>query len=143
MTEYPGRCHCGALQVTYRTNIDPAHWPLRHDGCSFCRRHCVVASSDPAGEIAFEFRDPSKVSRYRFGQKTAEFLICRECGIFVAALCGSAGAERAVVNTRVFEDVLLDYNNVVLVHFDDETPVQRAERRSRHWTPVRTAAVVS
>jgi hypothetical protein len=139
--EFRGRCHCGALKVTYRTKIDPAHWPLRHDGCSFCRRHGVVASSDPVGQITFEFEDPSKVLRYRFGHKTAEFLICRECGVFLAAVCGGAGAERAVVNTRVLEDALLNFNNVSNVRFDHETPAQRDERRLRHWTPVRTAAV--
>jgi hypothetical protein len=29
------------------------------------------------------------------------------------------------------------------VHFDDETPVQRAQRRFRHWTPVRATALGS
>lgn len=141
MEEYRGGCHCGALKILYRTNIDPGQWPLRHDGCSFCRRHGVVASSDPAGEIAFDFADPSKVSHYRFAQKTAEFLICRDCGVFVAALCDSADGKRAVVNTRVLENVAINFDRVTQMRFDDETPVQRAERRSRHWTLVKTASL--
>jgi hypothetical protein len=137
MREYRGGCHCGLLQVIYRTALDPAQWPLRHDGCSFCRRHGVAGTSDPAGEVAFEIADDSKIRRYRFAQKTAEFLLCGECGVFVAALTETAAGPRAVINARVLEGVVIDDAAVLSVHFDDETPAQRAARRLRHWTPVR------
>ncbi|MGO9933095.1 MAG: GFA family protein [Steroidobacteraceae bacterium] len=139
MTEYRGGCHCGVLKVIYRTEIDPARWPLRHDGCSFCRRHGVVGTSDPAGEIALEIGDDSKVRRYRFAQKSADFLLCGVCGVFVAALTNTAGGARAVINARVLEGVALNFDAVTSVRFDDETPIQRAERRSRNWTPVRAS----
>lgn len=137
MTEYRGGCHCGVLKVIYRTEIDPAHWPLRHDGCSFCRRHGVVGTSDPAGEVAFAIDDDSKVCRYRFAHRTAEFLLCGECGVFVAALTDTAAGARAVINARVLDGISLDFGAVTDVCFDDESPVQRTMRRSRNWTPVR------
>jgi hypothetical protein len=137
MQEYRGGCHCGILKVIYRTAIKPAHWPLRHDGCSFCRRHGVVGTSDPAGEVAFEIADAAKIRYYRFAQKTAQFMLCGDCGVFVAALTETAAGARAVINARVLDGVALNYNAVTDVHFDDETPAQRAERRLRHWTPVR------
>lgn len=136
VTEYRGGCHCGVLKVIYRTEIDPAHWPLRHDGCSFCRRHGVVGTSDPAGEVAFEIDDDSKVCRYRFAHRTAEFLLCRECGVFVAALTDTAAGARAVINARVLDGISLNFSTVTDVSFDDETPQQRVMRRSRNWTPV-------
>lgn len=135
MLKYRGRCHCGAVKLTYWTHLEPQLWPLRHDGCSFCRRHGVVATSDPAGEMAFEFADPS-VLRYRFGHRTAKFLICRDCGVFVATVCGGPGAQHAVINARVIEDVCLNFDNVTHICFDAETPAQRYERRLRNWTPV-------
>ena len=137
MTEYRGGCHCGVLKVIYRTEIDPAHWPLRHDGCSFCRRHGVVATSDPAGEVVFESEDYSQVRRYRFAQRSADFLICGECGVFVAALTDTAAGAHAVINARVLDGVSPNFKAVIDVHFDDESPVQRSERRLRNWTPVR------
>ena len=137
MQEYRGGCHCGILKVIYRTAVEPAHWPLRHDGCSFCRRHGVVGTSDPAGEAAFEIADAAKIRHYRFAQKTAQFMLCGDCGVFVAALTETAAGARAVINARVLDGVALKYNAVTDVHFDDETPAQRAERRLRHWTPVR------
>jgi hypothetical protein len=137
MQEYRGGCHCGILKVIYRTAVEPAHWPLRHDGCSFCRRHGVVGTSDPAGEVAFEIADAAKIRYYRFAQKTAQFMLCGDCGVFVAALTETTAGVRAVINARVLEGVALNYNAVTDVHFDDETPAQRAARRLRHWTPVR------
>lgn len=139
MKEYRGGCHCGVLKVTFRTDMDSGHWPLRHDGCSFCRRHGVVGTSDPAGEVAFEIGDASKVRYYRFAQKTAQFMLCGECGVFVAALTDTVKGARAVINARVLDGISLNWSEVTDVHFDDETPIQRAERRSRHWTPVRAS----
>jgi hypothetical protein len=136
VNEYHGGCHCGVLQIIYRTGLDPARWPLRHDGCSFCRRHGVVGTSDPLGEVTLKIGDVSKVRRYRFAQRTAEFLICSECGVFVAALTAEDGGTRAVINARVLEGVSLNFNEVKDVHFDDETPAKRSERRGLYWTPV-------
>ncbi len=138
MQEYRGGCHCGAVGIVYRTNIEPMHWPLRHDGCSFCRRHGVVGTSDPAGSLSVALVDPSKVRYYRFAHRTADFLICGECGVFVAAITETALGKRAVVNARVIDGISLNEDSVVTVHFDDENPLQRNERRSLNWTPVMT-----
>jgi hypothetical protein len=136
MQEYQGGCHCGALGIIYRTDIDPMYWRLRHDGCSFCRRHGVVGTSDAAGNLSVDIQDPSKVRYYRFAHRTADFLICGECGVFVAAITDTAQGKRAVINARVLDGVSLNWASVADVHFDDESPPQRAERRSLHWTPV-------
>jgi len=136
MREYHGGCHCGAIGITYRTDIEPMHWPLRHDGCSFCRRHGVVGTSDPAGSLSIQIRDPSIVRYYRFSHRTADFLVCSECGVFVAAITDAAQGKRAVINARVLDDVLLKWGSIVNVHFDDESPSQRSDRRALHWTLV-------
>jgi hypothetical protein len=137
--EYRGGCHCGALKLIYRTKVEPVHWPLRACGCSFCRRHGSVATSDPAGSVEFEFGEPARVRRYRFGQGTAEFLVCGECGVFVAAVTNTPSGARAVINVQVITNVPLDLARAAAVVFDDERPEHRAERRSRNWTPVHRA----
>src|SRR5271163_4120605 len=109
MNEYRGGCHCGVLKVVYRTDIDPENWPLRHDGCSFCRRHAVAGTSDPEGEVTLLISDPGKVRQYRFAQKTADFVLCGECGVFVAAVTETPGGRRAVINARVIDGISLDF----------------------------------
>jgi hypothetical protein len=134
--EYQGGCHCGTLGIIYRTDVDPMRWNLRYDGCSFCRRHGVVGTSDPGGSFSMKVGDPTKIRYYRFAHRTADFVICRECGVFVAAITHAVDGARAVINARALDGVSLNWGSVVDVHFDDESPQQRAERRSRHWTPV-------
>jgi hypothetical protein len=136
LKEYRGSCHCGLLQLVYRTAVAPADWPLRHDGCSFCRKHGVVATSDPAGEVSLALAGGGQTRRYRFGTRTADFLICGECGVFVAAITGTADGLRAVINARVLSDVTLDFGNVVAASLDAESAQERQARRSRNWTPV-------
>jgi hypothetical protein len=135
---YQGGCHCGLIRLTYQTALDPAVWPLRHDGCSFCRKHGVVATSDPAGNVGFEFRDPARVRRYRFGTGSADFLICEACGVFVAAVTATPMGARAVINARVVIDVPLDFNRVTLASLDGESIDARHARRLRNWTPVKS-----
>ncbi len=77
--EYLARCHCGALTARYRTAIPPVEWAVRACQCSFCRSHGAIATSDPEGLLEFRGTDPTQVQRYRFGGRTAEFLVCREC----------------------------------------------------------------
>jgi hypothetical protein len=136
MQEYQGGCHCGALRIIYRSDIAPMYWRLRHDGCSFCRRHGVVGTSDPAGNLSIDIENPSKVRYYRFAHRTADFLICSECGVFVTATTDTAKGKCAVINARVLDGVSLNWASVADVHFDDESPLQRADRRALHWTPV-------
>ena len=136
MKEYHGGCHCRALQITYRTAVEPEHWPLRDDGCSFCRKHGVVATSDPAGEVVLAFGGNGQPRRYRFGTRTADFLICGECGVFVAAVTETAAGPRAVINARALTGVTLDLQKVAVVSLEGESAEQRQARRSRNWTPV-------
>jgi hypothetical protein len=72
--EYLARCHCGALTARYRTAIAPAAWPVRACQCSFCRSHGALSTSDPAGVLEFRSTDPTRVQRYRFGGRTADFM---------------------------------------------------------------------
>jgi hypothetical protein len=96
----------------------------------------VVGTSDPTGNLSIEIEDPSLVRYYRFSHRTADFLVCAECGVFVAAFTEAAQGRRAVINVRVLDDVLLNWGSIVNVHFDEESPAQRANRRALHWTPV-------
>ena len=132
---HEGRCHCGALSVTFETAQDAARIPLRECQCTFCRLHGVTAMTDPAGRVEVRLGNPELVSRYQFGLRASEFLICRRCGVYVAAVAVIDGASYASLNANVLQDRASFTQRPQPVDYGRESAVERLARRRRAWTP--------
>ncbi len=132
---FDGRCHCGNLEVSFATARSPAELPLRECGCTFCRRHGATAVTDPTGFVEVRIRDRAEVSRYQFALRTAEFLVCRVCGVYVAAVCTTGGRTFATLNANVLDARASFTSPPARVDYDGETAAQRVARRARGWTP--------
>lgn len=134
LTPYSGSCHCGAVTVDFRPAHPVTDLPLRRCGYSFCRRHGARTVADPEGDLIIRAA-PGALNRYRFGLKTADFLLCLRCGVYVAAVIQRDGAAFATlnVNTLSVRDSLDPAPP--LVNYDDETPAARIARRLANWTP--------
>jgi hypothetical protein len=130
-----GACHCGALHVTFETPMPPVDLPLRACGCSFCRKHGVRTTSDPAGTVTFRIDDPEALQRYRFGTRTAETLVCRNCGIYLAATVAIDGTLYAVINVNALDDTTPFNREPQVMNYDQESAEQRIARRRVKWTP--------
>ena len=128
---YHGSCHCGAVRAEYETD---APVQLRQDGCGFCSSRGVKSASDPNGRLALVSR--SRLTRYRFGHKTADFLICPTCGTYVAARMEGSSGPVAVLNVVGLSISELDNAPVTLASLDGETVDERIQRRLSRWTPV-------
>ena len=131
-----GHCHCGRIGFRFETRFTPQTLPLRRCGCSFCRRHGARTTSDPAGSVRFEISEPAALRRYRFGLRSADFLLCAECGTYLAALIETGGKAYATLNANCFEQAELLTQDAPLVVYDSETLEQRMARRVAKWTPV-------
>lgn len=136
MHEYSGRCHCGNLELVLSSRRAPRDWPLRLCQCGFCRAHAALATSDPAGALAVRARDPGAVLHYRFGLATADFLVCRDCGVYVAAVAEIDGARYATVNVNVFDVRAECVRPPTATDYEGENVDERLARRRRGWTPV-------
>jgi hypothetical protein len=130
-----GTCHCGNIAIVLETEQDPHELPLRACDCSFCRRHGARTTSDPAGRARVGIQDRSLVSRYVFGLRTAEMVVCARCGVYCAAMMREGDKVWAVLNANVFRDPAFD-RPPQSVSYEGETPEQRVARRKRFWTPV-------
>jgi hypothetical protein len=92
-----------------------------------------VWTSNPLSSLAVAIDEPSLVSKYAFGTKTAEFHICTRCGIvpFVTSLIDAH--LYAVVSVNAFDGV----DSTLLQHapasFDGEDEAARLARRKRNW----------
>jgi len=134
--EHRGGCHCGNLSVTLRLDTPPAEVRLRACQCSFCRAHNTRTTSDPDGAAEIRAKDWSLVQFYRFGTATADFLICRRCGVYIGAVAEAAAGKRAVINTNCLDDRTAFTAIPVPVNHNGEAAQQRQERRAGNWTPV-------
>src|ERR1700738_338640 len=111
------------------------HNPLWACTCSFCRSHSPRMVADPDGLFEAWADDWSLVENYRFGTGTFDFLICRRCGVFIAAVSETAADARAVVNVNCLSD-RERFTSVPAVHdFEGETIETRSSRRAANWMP--------
>lgn len=135
-TEYSGACHCGAIGYAFRTGKPPREWTLRACQCGFCRSHAVVTTSDPQGTLAFAARDPTALNRYRFGLNTADFLICRNCGVYIGALMESERGRFGIVNVHALRAPAVVVASATPREYGAESAAERNARRALQWTPV-------
>jgi hypothetical protein len=91
--------------------------------------------SDPAGLFEVSADDWSLVERYRFGTRTADFLTCRRCGVFIAAVSDLETAPHAVVNVNCLDDRARFPPPAAVHEFQGETLEARASRRAANWMP--------
>jgi hypothetical protein len=103
--------------------------------CSFCRSHNPRMISDPEGLLEVQADDWSLVERYQFGTRTCDFLICRRCGVFIAAVAEMAGGVRAVVNVNCLNDRARFIAAPTMHEFQRETIDSRLSRRAANWMP--------
>ena len=131
VTIHHGRCHCGALRVEYHSSKPFAP---RACGCSFCRKHAAVSISDPDGRTIIRHAAHRAPLTYRFGLKTADFLICPNCGVYIGAVIDIAGRLYSVVNLNIFD--IADAPLVATpMSYDAESTEDRIGRREKVWTP--------
>jgi hypothetical protein len=133
---HTGGCHCGNICVHLRLSRLPEKMPLRSCACSFCRSHGTRTLSDRDGHAEITAFDWSLVERYRFGSRTADYILCRRCGVYVGAVCETSGGMRAVINVNCLEDRAAFTQLPAAPDYDGETTDARLDRRATNWMPV-------
>lgn len=135
MIELKGGCHCGNLRLAVSLTKPPEEIQPRACQCSFCRKHAALSISDPGGRARIWATRPSEVSRYRFGLKIADFILCMKCGVYVAAVCETPMGLRTVVNCLVLEESARFTKQPAPMSYEGETIEQRLARRAERWMP--------
>ena len=128
-----GACHC--RNITFRFIWDPApsEIPARACDCQFCTKHGAAWTSKPTGKLEVTVGDGQQVSRYSFGTRTAEFLVCAKCGGVPVVTSRINEHLYAVVNVNAFENLEPALLRRIPASFDDEEEVDRLARRKRNW----------
>ena len=133
---HTGQCHCGRLKTSFDSQKTPEELGVRTCQCAFCRAHGAVNISDPDGETVIK-TGADDIIRYRFALKTADFLICRHCGVYVAAVMGEGERICSTINVVGLQMAgFLDIAEAPM-EYGAETTDERIARRYKKWTPTR------
>lgn len=128
-----GKCHCGNISFSLTWEPDPAEIPVRACTCSFCVKHGGVWTSNPSGILKVVVKDPTLVSKYTFGTRTADFHTCARCGIVPVVTSRIDDGLYAVVSVNAFENVDQSLLRRASASFDGEGEDSRLARRKRNW----------
>lgn len=116
----------------------PSGIEVRACQCSFCRKHGSRAVADPDGQVVIRLADAARVSFYEFDLRTATYVICATCGVYVAAVT-SHEPKRAIVVVNSLRDPGIFSRPVLAVEYDNESREARLARRHSTWTPAAIA----
>jgi hypothetical protein len=133
---FKGSCHCGALGFSFQTALPVAQWSVHACQCRFCRIHGALTTSDPAGRLGFHVTNVALLEHYRFSLKTADFLLCKRCGVYVGAQIATAHGAFGLVNILTMMPVPDRLPGAARADHSSETANERVERREKRWTPL-------
>ena len=133
---FEGSCHCGALGFYFQTALPITQWSVRACQCGFCRAHAALTASDPSGRLAFHVKQREALERYRFALMTADFLLCRRCGVYVGAQIETTHGAFGIINTRTLMPVPAELPVAAKSNYDSESTSDRVARREQRWTPL-------
>jgi len=98
--------------------------------------HDAHSTSDANGTLQFTAHQPAALQRYRFALKTADFLLCRQCGVYIGAVIDDGEGRFGIINTHALKNTPTDIAQVRPISYDDENVRARISRRQRKWTPL-------
>jgi hypothetical protein len=127
-----GGCHCGAVAIEFSTGQPLDAIGVRECQCTFCRKHGALSLTDRDGHVVISGRD-ADVIRYRFATRLADFLLCRSCGAWIAAVVTSGETTRSTINARLLDHAFAQSPSAA--DYSTESADQRLARRLERWTP--------
>jgi hypothetical protein len=76
------------------------------------------------------------LEHYRFSLTTADFLLCKRCGVYMGAQIDTARGAFGIINILTMMPVLEGLPVAALADYSSESSNERVERRKKRWTPL-------
>ncbi|MFV2073989.1 MAG: GFA family protein [Thermoanaerobaculales bacterium] len=128
-----GACHCGSIRYEFTWPLAGSEIPVRACSCDFCTKHRGTYTSHPDAALDAVIADEALVSRYTFATGTADFYVCRRCGVVPFATSRIDDRLFAVVNVNTFDATDPVCFTSEVADFDGESAESRLARRKRTW----------
>lgn len=136
---HAGGCHCGAIAIALRTSRPLEEQVLGACQCAFCRKHNARAFSDPQASVTITLHEPKLLQRYSFGLRTAEAVVCRRCGVYVAMVLAEGDRAWSTINVDALDERASFTRPAEPRDFSAEDAASRTRRRKARWCPTTLA----
>ena len=133
MTELKSNCHCGLIAIRYTLPQSDQAIIARRCSCSYCQSHGASYISHPDARLTIKTQRVENLLKYRFGTQTADFCLCRQCGVLLFACSNIGGRDYAVLNILCLNSVDREHISISDSNFDGEQTADRLDRRAQRW----------
>ena len=130
--KYKGGCHCKNIVLEMKLHGELNSYISRTCDCDFCLKHGASYISDKNGELAITITQKSKLSRYKHGDRIADFLICQICGVLVGACYQYQGHLYATVNSRTLHEYT-ELDRYMMVSPKKLNSIEKNQRWKEVW----------
>ena len=76
------------------------------------------------------------LNKYRFARRTADFLVCGQCGVYIGAMIQTARGRFGIINVHALSPIPAEVATPVAIEYGAESLEQRIARREQRWSPV-------
>lgn len=131
MYQVSGGCHCNNIQYEIETVEEFDSYKPRACDCEFCSKHSASYISDPKGNLKITVRNEKDLKRYKVGSGIADFLICKECGVFVGVCYEEEDSIYASINSKTIEAI--EFGSEVVISPKKLSDTSKVERWKDIW----------
>lgn len=132
MLEYIGGCHCQNIVLKLEITARQSMGPPRACDCNFCLKHGAAYISDNNGRLFIGVKNVSKLSKYRHGDRIAQFLVCQVCGVLVGVSYRDGDCLYASVNSKAIAQSE-DFGTATVVSPQTLSAAEKSQRWQTAW----------
>lgn len=105
MQTMQGSCYCGNITFSAGLTAPAESYEPRACDCDFCMKHGAAWMTDAQGTLEISVKDGSKLSKFRQGSESADFLSCAKCSVLVAVVYNESSVNYGAINSRAVTGV--------------------------------------
>jgi hypothetical protein len=89
--------------------------------------------------VTITVHEPERLQLYSFGLRTAEAVICRRCGVYVAMVLTEGDRAWSTINIDALDERASFTREAEVRDFSGEDVASRTARRKARWSPTTLA----
>jgi hypothetical protein len=95
-----GSCYCGNITFSADLTAPAESYEPRACDCDFCLKHGAAWMTDAEGTLEIAVKDNTKLSKFRQGSESADFLSCAKCSVLIGVIYQENGMTYGAINSR-------------------------------------------